>query len=57
MNDNYTALDDVEEIVIKINSLLKDKQPGLITWNIALAKKIDELAEYAPSFEKIKEKI
>jgi hypothetical protein len=31
---------------------LEDKQPGLITWNISLAKKLDELAEYAPSFEK-----
>jgi hypothetical protein len=36
-------LDELQEIIQKINALLKDRQPGLMSWNMFLSQNLQDL--------------
>jgi hypothetical protein len=46
MNDKTPVLDELTERIRQIHALLEDPQPGLITWNLMLGTKVNELVDW-----------
>lgn len=46
-------LEQIKDATRRLNDLMSDPQPGLGTWCTFMGKVLDELAEHAPSFERI----
>lgn len=48
--------EEVREIRIRcerLRDLLAEQQFGLATWHVAIGKALDDIAEHAPSYERI----
>lgn len=46
MNDFDSDLNEIQEEAEKLVALLKDRQPGLFTWNMMVLRRIKNIAKW-----------